>query len=128
MYRGVKFYEDRWNRLSEEQKAFKAVLENAKPGDAISMGQISSFSTDRSEAAYYGSGGKETTSFEIQIEGSHKSISTDELTGMGHKERITEGEFEVVRVEKGKRVRLPPAWQGTAKYQSIIVLRQRGVF
>ncbi len=119
MYRSVSFDAD-------SNSPLKAALDSAQPGQTISLDRISSFSTDQAHAAYYAGDG--THNYELRVEGASKSLATDPLTGMGHQERLTQGQFEITQVLKSSEVTRPEAYGGTTRYTSTVVLRQRKVF
>lgn len=101
-----------------------ADLEKLSTGDSVDFGRLTSFSNDRSQAAYYG-GGKH--SYEIRLEGSTRALSTDELTGMKHGEHITFGKFKVIGIEGPSAHKLPEAYVGRTKFKRTIVLKQEEV-
>lgn len=77
-------------------------LEKLKPGDIVTLGQVSSFSESEGYAAYYAnraSGGGVGHLYELKTTGPVKSVPTDSYTDYEHKEHVTEGKFEVVAVE-----------------------------
>ena len=66
--------------------------------------------------------------YRLQIIGASKSIPTDNLTNMSHKEHITQGKFEVVEVKGPTSVKVPDSYVGTVRYTKDIVLKQVGVY
>ena len=133
LYRAVSFDKEIYNyqthQIEPNSDPLLGQLRSAKVGDTITLGQISSFSSDRkiSAGAIKNSVSKEN--YEIRLEGPSKSLSTDELGGLGQKERVTTGTFKVVGVETSSSVTpIKGLNKSATKYHSTIVLRQEGVF
>ena len=95
-------------------------LLKVKSGDTVNLDRISSFSTDRSQAAYYGEKGKPNV--ELKLVGENRTVPTDEMTGMGHQEHLTYGKFRVVDVEGPSSIDLPEAFKGNTKYKRTVIL------
>jgi len=112
-----------------ERKEMESKLQNAKVGDEISFDRISSFSSDRNMAAFYTAQEENALSnnYELKVIGPHKSISTDEYTGMKHKEQLTQGMFKVIKINKPSKVDVPP-FSSPVEYLKTITLKQIGVF
>lgn len=122
LYRGLSFdQEDTTNPLYQQLKKIKV-------GETITLDRLSSFTSERSLAAYYATIGSEavkTHDFEFILQGS-KAVYMDDLTGMAQGEYITHGKFEVTSVEGAGEERshhgLP------ALYKKRIYMRQLNVF
>jgi hypothetical protein len=98
-------------------------------GQTLTLDRITSFSEGRGWAARYADRGEGKVSYELIVEGPSKSLPTDYMTGLKHKERITEGSFEVVKIQDGETVSSEiDEGYGPAVYRKQIVLRQVGVF
>ena len=95
-------------------------LETAKVGQTLSIPRIASFSQDDRQAAYYTPRGYRN--YLLKLTGPTKGLETDSLTGMRHKEVITQGKFEIVSVEPGRSVKLPPAYRGSTLFLKVITL------
>jgi hypothetical protein len=124
MFRGVSFYR------GDGHDDLRSKLAALKGGDTLTLDRLSAFTENRAQAAFYAGSSRSgaLASYELVVEGPSKSVATDVLTGMGHQERITQGRFEVVRVEPASKVRLPKEYTGRANYKGTIVLRHVGVF
>ncbi len=105
-------------------------LEALRPGDSVTMGRLSSFSEDRGYASLYADKNSGAMKYEIRLEGAHRSLATDAHTGQAHRERLTFGKFEVLRIEDGGAKVPWPANFGNnyVRYKRTIVLKQVGVF
>jgi len=88
-------------------------LEGLRAGDTLELNRLTSFSARRSQAAYYA---RDTRSYalksrdvayEIAVVGKSRSLATDALTGMGHREHLTGGRFRVVRVMENQSAEIP---------------------
>lgn len=97
-------------------------LEGLMPGQVIMMPRLTSFTEDRNVAEQYTVIYGAQYHYEFQLEGPSKTVKTDHLTGMSHKEHVTQGKFEVVANKPGP-VRPFYKWN----YERIITLRQVGV-
>jgi hypothetical protein len=109
--------------------ADKDPMEGLEQGQTLTLDRITSFSEGRGWAARYADRGEGKVSYELIVEGPSKSLPTDYMTGLKHKERITEGSFEVVKIQDGETVSSEiDEGYGPAVYRKQIVLRQVGVF
>ncbi len=125
MYRSVRFDSEGKN---PNTRMLRNQLLQAVPGDVISLDRVSSFSEDKSMAAFYGERERGWDNVLLKIEGPSKSVATDSLTGMTHRERITQGRFEVVRVRDISKVSLEEKYNDVTIFQKTVVLRQIGVY
>jgi hypothetical protein len=95
-----------------------SALESAAIGQSITLDRISSFSENREVANTYANLNPERPHrYELILVGSAKTLKTDEFSGLTHKEHITTGEFEIVKIEPE-----------TPEYRATIHIRQKSVF
>jgi len=99
-------------------------LENAKIGNTLTLGRVTSFTgLEVIAAEYAGERGHESNlkyKYMIRTIGILKATPTDKHTGLRHEEYITHGKFKVVKVEKVN--------PDESDFRKIITIRQVGVF
>jgi SPP1 gp7 family putative phage head morphogenesis protein len=96
-------------------------FENARVGDSLEEKKLTSYTEAKDSAAFY-AGDKH--SYLIEVRGPSQTLSVDRLTGKAHKEHLTFGNYRVVEVRKGERVKLPRAYKGSTKFKKVIVVEQ----
>lgn len=97
-------------------------LDDLTEGSELVHDRLTSYSEDMRQAAYY-AGGKNDYRYLLEIRGKSKTLATDDMTGLNHKEHITLGKFKVVEIKKKPtKSKLPPVFAGTVTFDRHIVL------
>ena len=79
-------------------------LDTIQVGEDVTMSRLTSFSASREKAALYADKSRGSFKYELHIEGSSKSFATDKITGMGHMEHLTDGDFKVMKISGEEKV------------------------
>ena len=96
-------------------------MDSLKVGETLSLDRLTSFTTDPGYAARYGAAST-AKKYLLELRGKSKTISTDRISGLNHKEHITLGKFRVVSISPGKRVKMPDLFRGSTKFDVHIVI------
>ena len=103
-------------------------LDTIQVGEDVTMSRLTSFSASREKAVLYADKSRGSFKYELHIEASSKSFATDKITGMGHMEHLTDGDFKVIKISGEEKV----VWSREAQVRygeepSLVKMRRESV-